>query len=56
MAEKAGRSLSSSAFGAAVASLEKLGLVSYPRRGAVKATELLFPKGLDRLEPQKGQK
>ena len=51
LAEKAGRSVSSSAFGAKVASLEQLGLVSYPSKGAVKATELLFPPGLEPERP-----
>ena len=51
LAELAGRSANSSAFGAAVAALEQLGLVSYPSKGAVKATELLFPAGLEPERP-----
>lgn len=51
LAAKAGRSVNSSAFGAAVAALEQLGLASYPGKGAVKATELLFPAGLEPKRP-----
>ena len=51
LAELAGRSANSSAFGAAVAALEQFGLVSYPSKGAVKATELLFPQGLEPEHP-----
>ena len=51
LAELAGRSVNSSAFGAAVAALEQLGLVFYPNKGAVKATELLFPPGLEPERP-----
>ena len=51
LAELAGRSANSSAFGAAVAALEQLGLATYPGKGSVKATELLFPAGLEPERP-----
>jgi hypothetical protein len=46
LAEASGRSLTSSAFADAVASLKSLGLVEYPGKGLVQATELLFPEAL----------
>ena len=42
LAKRAGRSVDSSAFGAAVSGLKKLGLAEYPQGGQVVASELLW--------------
>ena len=44
------RSPTSSAFSDALASLKSLGLVEYPAKGRVKATDLLFPRQLTQAE------
>ena len=51
LGELSERSPTSSAFSDALASLKSLGLVEYPAKGRVKATDLLFPRQLTKTEP-----
>lgn len=46
LANFAGASATSSAYGNNLGHLRSLGLISYPQRGMVAATDLLFPEGL----------
>lgn len=46
LAQRAGQSVTSSGFANSLGSLRSLGLLDYPSRGQVAATELLFPVGL----------
>ena len=46
LARRSGRSSRSSAFDDALAQMRKLGLIEYPGRGRIRATELLFPEEL----------
>ena len=50
LGELSERSPTSSAFSDALASLKSLGLVEYPAKGRVKATDLLFPRQLTQTE------